>query len=230
MKRLYIIVEGQTEEEFVNSLLIPFFTSIGIHNVSPLLLSTGSKHKQKGGGLNYDRFKYNIESKLKSEKDIIVTSLIDFFKLDTSFPKFEESKKINDKDKVQRVDFLEKAIAENINSERFIPYIQLHEFEGLLFSDTKGFDYLDKIDDDGREKLYSIVRENPNPELLNDGLQTAPSKRLNDLIPAYDKSIDGPIIAIENTLATTMKKCPRFKNWIETLIAELKNEKNYFVY
>ncbi len=229
MKRLYIIVEGQTEEEFVNSLLIPFFTSIGIHhNVSTLLLSTSSKHKQKGGSLNYDRFKDNIEPKLKRENDIIVTSLIDFFQLDTGFPKFEEGKKIIDK--VQRVNFLEKAITENINSERFIPYIQLHEFEGLLFSDTKGFDYLDKIDNNGREKLHKIVNEYPNPELLNDGLQTAPSKRLMDLIPAYDKTVDGPIIAMENTLATTMEKCPRFKNWIETLIAEMKNEKNYFLY
>ena len=220
MKRLYIIVEGKTEFEFINELLCPFFSSIEIYQVTPLLLNTSKT--QKGGDISYDRFKNNIEEKLYKENDIIITSLIDFFRLKTDFPRYTESLKINDK--VERVTFLENAIADDIKSERFIPYIQLHEFEGLLFSDTKGFDYFSSINSKNKIILSEIIRNYPNPEMLNDGATTAPSKRLEQLILSYDKPFHGPIIALENTLVPIFAKCKRFKQWIEIFTQRLRYE------
>lgn len=219
MKRLYIIVEGKTEFEFINELLCPYFRQNEIYQVTPLLLSTSKT--QKGGDISYQRFKNNIEEKLYKENDIIITSLIDFFRLKTDFPQYAESLKI--KDKIERVTFLENAIAKDIKNESFIPYIQLHEFEGLLFSDTKGFDYFSHITAMNKSKLYEIVVNYPNPEMLNDGATTAPSKRLEQLITSYDKPFHGPIIALENTLVPVFAKCPRFNNWIEVLIQRLKH-------
>ncbi len=119
MRAIYIIVEGQTEEEFVNSVLQPFFTAKGIYDVRPILPHTSKT--QKGGALSYARFKHNIEQILQKEKDVFLTSLIDFFRLKSDFPKYNEASKIQDKN--QRVAFLEKAIADDIKNERFLPYI-----------------------------------------------------------------------------------------------------------
>lgn len=34
MKRLYIVVEGQTEQEFVNELMAPYLQDSGIYSVT----------------------------------------------------------------------------------------------------------------------------------------------------------------------------------------------------
>ena len=183
MRGVYIIVEGQTEEEFVNSLLKPYFYDNGIYDTRAILLETSQGHK--GGDLKFARYEKNIVDLLKNQKDILVTSLIDFYCLKSDFPNYNEAKEITDKPK--RVKFLEDSIAEKITNPRFIPYIQLHEFEGLLFSDIKAFDSIPNINFNNREKLTEIINTYPNPELLNDGKETAPSKRLTKLITGYKK-------------------------------------------
>ncbi|MBK7254251.1 MAG: DUF4276 family protein [Ignavibacteria bacterium] len=60
-------------------------------------------------------------------------------------------------------------------------------------------------------ELQEILINYPNPELINEGSITAPSKRLSNIIPGYRKPLYGPIIALENTLESVLEKCPRFK-------------------
>ena len=220
MRGLYIIVEGQTEEVFVNSSLRPYFTSKGIYDIRAIKIQTSPGHK--GGDLIYDRYKANIALLLKQETDILLTSLIDFYKLKSDFPGFVEAKEIADVN--ERVVFIEKAISEDINHTRLIPYIQLHEFEGLLFAAKNGFEYLPGISNRNLTALNKIVDDYANPELINDGAETHPAKRLSNLIPSYKKTIHGPIIALENGFDRIMDKCPRFKNWIDTLIERMKEE------
>lgn len=178
----------------------------------------------KGGDVSYARYKLNAEKLLKQEQDIIVTSLIDFFRLKTDFPNFQQSTAIADK--VVRVQYLEQAIAADINNHRFVPYIQLHEFEGLLFSSNNGFDYIPDIPPPNRLQLNNAVNAYANPEFLNDGPQTAPSKRLIELIPGYQKTFHGPIIADVNTIGTMLGRCDRFRAWIERLITLMTPNKN----
>jgi hypothetical protein len=210
MRAIYIIVEGQTEEEFVNSVLLPFFNTKGIYDVRPILPNTSKT--QKGGALSYARFKHNIQQILQKEKDVLVTSLIDFFRLKNDFPQYHEASKIQDKN--QRVAFLENAISEDIQNGRFVPYIQLHEFEGLLFSHIRGFQDIPNAD---LAQIKAVIESFENPELINDGAETAPSKRLKVLIPKYDKVLHGSFIAIDTGLNTILKKCPRFKAWTEEI-------------
>ena len=132
----------------------------------------------------------------------------------------DTEKKITDK--IKRVSFLEQAVGKDISSNRFIPYIQLHEFEGLLFSDTKGFDSLPDIPESNIKQLTDAVKEHDNPEMLNDGPETSPSKRLEKLIPGYRKALYGPMIANEISVAVIMKRCVRFKNWIEALTQKMQ--------
>lgn len=220
MRGVYILCEGQTEEEFVNSILRPYLNSFQIYDVRPILMST-SKGK-KGGDVKYDRLKFNIDKLLSREKDIVVTTFIDFFKLRNDFPKFKEAQeKLN---KIERVEFLERALGDAIDSAHFIPYIQLHEFEGLLFASSAGFEFLPDVKRAELKKLTEAVNEKENPEELNDGVLTAPSKRLEQLINGYDKNkpFYGSLIAEINTIEVVLKRCVRFNKWVETLIEKVK--------
>ncbi len=77
-KRLYIVVEGQTEEEFVKDLIAPYLQEYGLY-VWPTIIRTSAGHK--GGFVNYEHLKNDIQRLLKSQgKDIIVTTFIDFFR------------------------------------------------------------------------------------------------------------------------------------------------------
>ncbi len=218
MKRGIIITEGATEEEFIKSVLLPWFNHNGIHDVRPIKIQTSPGHK--GGSVNYDRYKFNVELYLKKEKNVIVSSMIDFFRLSTSFPQFEASKKITDV--MQRVAFLENALSEAVDNQRFVPYIQLHELEGLLFSHQNGFDYIPDIPPGNREEIRRTIEQYPNPELINEGAETAPSKRLDRLIPRYRKTLHGPIIALENGMHPLLEKCLRFSAWAELLTQKIK--------
>lgn len=215
---LNILVEGQTEKEFVRNNIYPYFISHGVSNVRTITIETSPGFK--GGDVRYiARYKPNIKKLLRGQEDLLVTSLIDFYRLRNDFPKYEESKT---KSTVQeRVKFIETACEVDINDPRYIPYIQLHEFEGILFSDSKGFDCLD-LSKSNKKALLKIIDQYPNPELINEGQNSAPSKRLELLIPEYSKILHGPFIALENGFDSILLKCPRFSAWIETLILRMK--------
>lgn len=220
MRGIYIICEGQTEEEFVNGILRPYFNTYQIYDVRPILMTTSKGHK--GGDVKYDRLKFNIDKLLKSETDILVTTFIDFFRLKNDFPKYEDAQAIQNK--IHKVDCLEQALADAINNPRFIPYIQLHEFEGLLFASKDGFEFLPDLKQANLNSLLLAVNEKENPEELNDGELTAPSKRLEQLIPGFDKNkpFYGGLIAEVNTINAVLNRCLRFKTWVETLIEKVK--------
>jgi hypothetical protein len=216
---LNILVEGETEKEFVNNLIYPHLLAADISNIRPITIETSPGFK--GGDVRYHaRYKPNIISLLYGKEDMIVTSLIDFYKLRNDFPGFAESKEI--KDINNRVKFLEDSCFKDVNDNRFIPYIQLHEFEGLLFTDFKGFDLFSDLPDSNKKELMKIVNDFPNPELINEGSNTAPSVRLKNLIPRYQKPLFGNMIALENGFEVILEKCPRFKAWIENLIFRMK--------
>lgn len=85
----------------------------------------------------------------------------------------------------QKAFTVEDALSEDINREqgqgfdpaRFVPYVMMHEFEGLLFSDCERFSQ-----GIGRPELgvaLQAVREQfSSPEEINDSPATAPSKRV----------------------------------------------------
>ena len=155
------------------------------------------------------------------DKDVIVTTLIDCYGIKDKFqfPRWAEAHNIVDK--VLRMEILEKGILESVERDlnhRLIPYIQLHEFEGLLFNDMivfenviSGEDFIDKAE------LKLIIDQYPNPELINDSPENAPSNRLKRLIKGYNKIVYGSIIAESIGLSRIRIKSPRFNEWITKL-------------
>jgi len=217
MRRLVIIVEGETEKEFADKILSNYFYQKGIQNISCYKIS-----KTNGGMTNYLHLKRDLQKAI-SEEHVLVTTLIDYYALPANFPKYEESKLIGDKN--ERLSFLEKAILEDIQGNAYlpylIPYIQLHEFEAFTFTNIQGFkDFFSPKEANFRE-LEKIINQFENPEDINDHIKTAPSKRLLKLIPSYDKVTDGNNIIRSNGIERIIEKCPRFKNWTEIITQKM---------
>lgn len=99
--------------------------------------------------------------------------------------------------------------------ETGLPYIQRHEFETLLFSNMDGFEAL--VDDEkALSQLKNIEREYPNPEDINGGTETAPSKRLGQIFN-YEKAADSLLALSVIPIETIRAKCPRFNRWVSQL-------------
>ena len=103
-------------------------------------------------------------------------------------------------------------------SRRFIPYIQLHEFEGLLFNNIEvfqqNFTVQEIVDYNG---LVTTIEAYQNPEMINDTVENAPSKRLERYILGYNKVLFGSMLAESIGLDKIRHKSIRFNKWIQAL-------------
>ena len=214
MKRLFIVVEGQTEQEFVNTMLRPWLNGYGIYDVTPVLIKT-SKYG-RGGHVNAQHLINTIKGLLSetTDNDLIVTTFIDFYRIPNNMPGYEDA--MSHTNSIEQVGILEQGLSGFINDRRFIPYIQRHEFEALVFSSNVGFE---KYCDNKQSVLTAdIVNSFNNPEDINSSPDTAPSKRLMSIIPGYDKVLLGNLLALEIGLDTIIKRCPRFSAWLEQIM------------
>lgn len=208
MIRLAISVEGQTEEEFVKELLFDHLWGMGIET-TPILI--GHAGGFGGGNVTLDRLSTDMTNLYWS--DYYVTSLVDFYG-------FED--KGNRDIKTLETDILnliDKRIKGSWDRSKVIPYVQRHEFEGLLFSNVDSFDSLLDLDNGILDKLKKIRSQFGTPEDINDDPSTAPSKRLEALVSYYNKPLYGSLLAIEIGLDTIRNECPRFSEWLGKLEA-----------
>ena len=119
----------------------------------------------------------------------------------------------------KRVETLEQAFGKDIGDDRFIPYIQLHEYEAYLFSDVSWFKYFYDHHERQIAELKSIADGYASPELIDDGQHSAPSKRIVAKLPDYDdaKPIVGPQVAELIGLDMIRSKCSHFAAWLSQL-------------
>lgn len=218
MKRIIIIGEGQTEQSFCNDVLQSHFNAKGILIQNPVIKKT------HGGIVNWEALKRQVETHLIQDPTCIVSTLIDYYGLykHHKYPFWEEAEKLANKS--DRMDMLEAGMLSEIEPElqrRFLPYIQLHEFESLLFSDldiyNNNFEADEFLD---YNYLLETINQFDNPELINNGIETAPSKRLAKIIKGYfsenenQKVLYGTLLAQDIGLHKIRSKCPRFNDWI----------------
>ncbi len=216
MKRVIIICEGETEREFCKKILALHLIHQNIIIQAPLIKRT------MGGIVKWSILKKEIETHLL-EPNVIVTTFIDYYGLYSkhNFPNWSEGEKIVDKN--SRMDFLENAMKEDIDEAinyRFIPYMQLHEFEGLLFNNIQVFyDQVPKDELIGLEELEKTFADFENPEMINNVRETSPSHRLKRIIVGYNKPLYGHYLAEAIGIENIRKKSPRFNTWIEKIIS-----------
>ena len=211
MINLYVYCEGQTEESFVKNSLIPHFIQKNII-LCPIICRTkeGPNGIFKGGLTDYNKAVKEIKRLCNQHPNEKVTSFIDYYGLH-NIPQIE----YNGTDKYQLILSIEQKFYEDVDCRNFIPYISLHEFESLLFSRPEEFTYLKPT---AVFKFKTILSEfNDNPELINNGRETAPSKRILKEIDNYSKVLDGNTIAKRVTLSEIRKKCQHFNRWITNL-------------
>ncbi len=215
MRAIYFVVEGQTEQEFVHTSIRPYLFEKGITDVRGILIETSPGHK--GGFVNYAHLKKLLIRLLKEENDVLVTTFVDFYRVPNSIPDYDRCMRFDSAD--AKIDCLNQSIWRDIHTSvdasRLEVYIQKHEFEALLFANNKGFEY--SYEASVFDLTAGIVSQFPDPEEIDDHPITAPSKRILQIMPSYDKVIDGNIIALEVGIENILQKCPRFRAWMNTL-------------
>jgi len=141
--------------------------------------------------------------------------MVDLYRLPSDFPGIAESRRIVDP--VNKAEFLEERFSSDLNHPRFVPYVQLHEFEALLFSDPQRFSIaFPSLGTEGTD-LEAIRRQFQTPEHINDGDDTSPSKRICKLLPQYVKPVSGPLIAKHIGLAKLRAECRHFHSWLQRI-------------
>ena len=217
MIRLHVTVEGKTEQEFVKTILAPHLASFKvITDARCVLTSSSARRTYRGGLVRYAVAKQDIGWWLARDDhpECRFTTMFDFYALPHDFPSYAEAMSLQDP--YAKVKKLEDALQQDMDDRRFIPYIQLHEFEALILSNPAklNHDYLE-YERPIAELTKSI--EGMNPELIDDGPDTAPSKRILSRIPEYSKVAVGVSVASHIGLPVLREKCRHFNDWLTQL-------------
>ena len=216
MRRLRVIVEGPTEESFINNVLAPGLWPFEVYAHAVTIGVPG----HRGGRVNYARYSKDVVTTLKQDQAIYCSTLVDFYGLGAGFPGHPLPQNASNLDKVRH---LESAVHKDIIGRipdfqpdlRFIPYIQLHEYEGLLFSDPPAL--AKALNQTSLAGAFQAVRDDfDTPEDINDDPKTAPSKRIIAFC-AYLKVIDGTNAAKAVGLQRMRTECPHFDEWVGKL-------------
>jgi hypothetical protein len=225
MARLYLFAEGQTEQTFADTVLKLHLANSGVYLHRPVLIAHAKKKGRihRGGGRKYLPMKNDIDRFLAQEKgaDVFFTTMIDLYGIHADFPGLADAENLRHMPQ-KRVESLEQAFANDIGDPRFIPYIQLHEYEAFLFCQPSCFEYFYEQHKKEIAALEADAASAATPELIDDGQHSAPSKRIIKQFPDYQdaKPVVGPQIGELIGLTVIRGKCPHFNGWlsrIETL-------------
>lgn len=217
--RLYITVEGQTERAFAEQALKPHLAGFQIDVRSRVVL-TNRKLGKRGGILDFETLQGDLSKLMKQDahEEARFTTMIDLYALPSEFPGWVEARQ--KPQPAERVRVLEKALEKALAEPRFIPFIQLHEFEALLYCDLGELERRIANSAVGIKALRADVA-GLDPEDINEGATTAPSKRIIRHIPIYerDKVRVGAPAAVAIGLQMLRSRCPHFGDWLSRLEA-----------
>ncbi len=222
MTRLLVLVEGETEEMFVNSVLEPHLRTFGYIQVAARLLGNARQRSRRGGIRAWSSARTDLERHLRQDRDALTALMVDYYALPQSGPRAWPGRAASaGADAVE--DALRQCIAHRMGTgfdrSRFQPLVMMHEFEAMLFSDCAAFGRaigrLDLIPD------FQAIRDSfGSPEEIDDSPETAPSKRIGALYRGYEKPLMGALAALEIGLDRIRAACPHFRTWLERLEAQ----------
>ena len=216
---IYIVVEGQTEQTFVRDVLAPSMAHKKIY-LHPALIG---KPGHKGGDIRFDKAKNDIGNFLRQRNDTYISTMFDYFRIDAQWPGkkgvLRQTQNGTTLSACHKAEILESATHNEIVSifddceaeKRFTPYIEMHEFEALLFSDADTLAEKTEID---LALIRRIIETHDNPEEINDNPANAPGKRLESLKNGYRKVAMGKAISEAIGIERIRRQCPHFNNWL----------------
>ena len=211
-----VIVEGQTELVFVDEILSPY---LGARNVfiTPILLSNSGK---RGGDVRFTRAKKDITLYLKQRRDVYVSLLVDYYGIGPDWPGLAAARSVASPSEIATAICnathaeINKELLDYRSDQRFVPYIMVHEFEALLFSDSATLASCIRVRQDCIDK---IIQECGEPEAIDNSPQTAPSKRIEHLYKKFKKTSIGIKIAKAIGIDQIRSACPVFSHWLDRL-------------
>jgi hypothetical protein len=227
MARVLVHVEGETEEAFVNEILTAHLLACGYERVSARLVGNTRLRDRRGGIRGWSAVRKDIIRHLKEDPGCIATTMVDYFGLphagDKAWPGRAQAATLPVADKARHVeaallnDVLEE-MGGRFDRRRFVPFVVMHEFEGLLFSDCEAF--ARGVGREGLADSFQAIRDQfDTPEEINDSPVSAPSKRVAALIPGYVKPLLGNLAALEIGLDKIRAACPHFRAWLSRVAA-----------
>ncbi|MEZ5386268.1 MAG: DUF4276 family protein [Prosthecobacter sp.] len=222
MNRLLIHVEGQTEETFVNEVLAPHLYSFGFRSIGARLMGNS---RIRGGVPSWGSAKTDFVRHLKEDPRCCHTTMVDYYGMPRGEGRAWPGRiAAVSRPYAEKAATVEQAIFEDLRLEledilypdQFLPFVLMHEFEGLLFSDCdrfgEGIGRLDLI-----SSFQAIRDQFDTPEEINDSPVTAPSKRIISLLPGYEKPLFGSLASLEIGLDAMKAECPNFRMWLSRL-------------
>jgi hypothetical protein len=216
-RRLLILVEGQTEERFVKDVLASHLFPAEIYPASTILTTKRVKDGPdfKGGVTTFAKFDHDVQRLLRGAGEALVTTMLDYYGLPEDFPGMS-SRPVGASPRA-RVEHVEASIHDHYGAPKnFAPFLAMHEFEGLLFSDDETLSSV-MIQPDKAKEVAAIRAGVATPEEINDRPEFAPSKRIKALFPAYRKTLHGPTAASRLGMDTIRGNCPHFDAWISKI-------------
>jgi len=214
MKRLYVLCEGQTEDDFVRIILSPYLQNMGVTTKAIICTTKRTLTKKyKGGVSHYDKIRNELMRLCGEHPNEMVTTMFDLYGLPKDTPGLG-----NDlTDIYEKAKHIEECITDDIGNKfgNMIFSLVLHEFEGLLFSDVSAFE--DIADNKAVADLRKIRAAAETPEHIDDSPETAPSKHIKRAIPNYSKVSDGIDIAEQIGIDKISSECRHFANWLSKI-------------
>ena len=215
MTTVIVVCEGRTEAAFVKELLQPRLAHDGIY-MEPRLISTSSQ--ARGGALDGQRVRRYLRNTLRERRDTCVTTFFDLYGLPANFPGRSDAPSPGDPlDRARHIETeLHRQVVHDAGCrpERFVPHIQPHEFEALLFSDVTAFEKAEPSWRTWTARLAEARMQAGSPEHINDGPDTHPSARLRQLSPEYKKVAHGVAVTTCAGLHRIRAECRHFDRWL----------------
>jgi hypothetical protein len=225
MVRLLVHVEGETEETFVNEILCRHLLGCGYESVGARQIGNARQRMRRGGIRPWQTVKTDILRHLKEDTGCVATTMVDYYGLpqlgNGAWPGRHEATGAPTRLKATiaqtaLVTDISTAMGGSFDANRFVAFVVMHEFEGLLFSDCEAF-ARGMGTSELRPRLERIRDQFETPEDINDSPVTAPSKRIKEIMPQYQKPLFGNLAALEIGLNTIRDACPHFANWLSKL-------------
>lgn len=218
MKFVSILVEGQTEGEFVQTILNTYLNLKGLHLTITLIKTkkaVDNNPAYKGGVISYGQIERDLKPLLGNTSVAAITTMFDYYGLPTDFPGYSHSE-AQQPGCYQAVAYLEKQFTDAIAHQNFIAYLSIHEFEALLFTaPEKIIEALPDANKDLISTLQDIRDKYSSPEEINK--IAPPSKRILSYLPDYRKPLHGIKIATLIGIEAMLKVCPHFREWVTKL-------------
>lgn len=223
MTRLLIHVEGRTEQGFVSEILAHHLYRFGYTDVRARIMGQHRERERRGGIKPWPETRNFIVHHLREDPEVLSGIMVDYYGMpqrgDAAWPgRAGASPQLQYPNRIEELLSLDisNAMGGGFNPRRFIPYVMMHEFEAMLFSDCNGL--ARTIGNPDNATAFQAIRDRfASPEDINDSPETAPSKRIAALTPEYQKPLQGVQAVQEIGIDVIRGQCRHFREWLQYL-------------